>query len=148
MLKAHWASYKDLMTPPVICALRRETVVPCEIGVDAPLRIAYLGLPKLTNICKMLEVDHKLPFLKLPVEKDGEIPQHWKFLEIFDVGYEISARFYLNVLNHFIRTHQSLSETSSKVLLRIYEAIEKYSKADDCEWIRSDLVVELYNHLY
>ena len=79
---------------------------------------------------------------------DGENPQHWKFLVIFDIGYEISARFYLNVLNHFIPTHQSLSETSSKVLLRIYEAIEKYSKADDCEWIRSDLVVELYNHLY
>ena len=146
-LKAHWASYNVLMTAPVIRALR-EAVVPCKEGIDAPLRITYLPLPKLMKTCKKLEVEHKLPFLKLPVEVDGEIREHWKFLEIFDVGYETSARFYLDVLHHFVRTHQSLSETSSNVLRRIYEEIEKNSKADDCEWIRSDLVVELCHHLY
>ena len=147
-LKAHWASYNVLMTAPVIRALR-EAVVPCEEGIDAPLEITYLPLPKLMKTCKKLEVDHKLPFLKLPVDVDGEIREHWKFLEIFDVGYETSAEFYLDVLHHFVRTHQkSLSETSSNVLRRIYEEIEKNSKADDCEWIRSDLVVGLCHHLY
>ena len=140
-LKTHWASYKKLMTSPVILALR-EAAVPCEGDIDnAPLRTTYLPLAKLVKVCKEVEVYRKIPFLKLPIEIDGDTERDWKFLTIFDVGHEANARFYLDVLHHFVQTHQSLNEVSMKSLTRIYEALEIYSKADDYESIRLDFVI-------
>lgn len=146
-LKAHWASYKDIITPPVISALR-EATVPCDDGTDAPLRTTYVPLPKLMKICKKVEVGKEMPFLTLPLEVVDEAHKDWEFLGIFDVGYEISAKFYLDVLRRFVRTHQSLSEKSRESLLRIYEAIAKYSTADDRQQIRSGPNVEFHSHFY
>ncbi len=143
-LKTHWASYKDSITPIITSALR-EATVPCEDGMDARLRNTYLPLPKLTKVCENFGINQQLPFLKLPTKIDDDALQDWKFMEIFDVGHETSARFYLDVLHHFVRTHQSLSENSRKILLRIYEAVEKYSKSDDLERIRLVLIICSYS---
>ena len=139
-LKIHWASYKDSITPIITSALR-EAAVPCEDRMDALLQNTYLPLPKLKKICEDFDINQQLPFLKLPAKIDDDALQDWSFLEIFDVGHETSASFYLDVLHHFVRTHQDLSEKSRKSLLRIYEAVEKYSKSDELERIRLVLVV-------
>ena len=143
-LKAHWASYKDSITPSINSALR-EAEVPCEDRMDARLRTTYLPLPKLKKICENFDINQQLPFLKSPTKIDDDTLQDWNFLEIFHVDYETSAKFYLDVLRHFVRTHQSLSEKSRKSLLRIYEAVEKYSKSDDLERIRLGLVLCAYS---
>ena len=135
-MKAHWASYKDLLAPPVTRVMR-EAAVPCDNGIDAPLRTTYLPLPKLKKVCKNFEIDQEMPFLKLPDDIDAEAQNDWKFLNIFDVGYKADSRFYLDILRHFVGTHQSLTEASRKILLGIYEAVEKHGKADDSEQIRS-----------
>ena len=140
-LKAHWPSYKELMTRPVILALR-EVAVPCEGDMDdVPLRSTYLPLPKLVKACEEVEIEQGMPFLKLPVEIDGDAKQDWKFLKIFEVGHQANIGFYLDVLHHFVQTHQILSELSRKALLRIYEAVETHCKVDGYESIRSDFVV-------
>lgn len=148
ILKAHWASYKELMSPPVILALG-EVAVPCDGDMDdIPLRNTYLPLPKLMKACQEVEVEQGMPFLKLPVEIDGDAKKDWRFLKIFEVGHQANTRFYLDVLHHFVQTHQSLSEMSKKALLRIYEAVETHSKAEDYESIRSDFVVRFCIPLY
>lgn len=139
-LKAHWASYKDLITPPVIRALR-EAEVPCENSKKAPLQTTYLPLSKLTKRCRNFDVNRELPFLVLPSETDGGSQEDWNFLETFDVGRETNTRFYLDVLRHFVRTHQSPSEASRNILLKIYEAVEIHSNAEDREKIRSGQVL-------
>ena len=147
VLKAHWASYKrldGLDTPPVIDALR-EAAVPTKDGTDAPLHTTYLPLPKLVKLCKDfdVQVDQGMRFLKLPVELDDNAERDWRFLEMFNVGHEANTRFYLDLLRCFAYTHENPSETSSQVLLRIYEAVETHNKADDRESVRSDPVLKV-----
>lgn len=147
ILKTHWALYKkmdSLESRPVINRLR-EAAVPCQDGTDAPLHTTYLPLPKLLKLCKDFEVpvDQGMSFLKLPVEIDDEVERDWSFLKMFDIGHEANIRFHLDVLRCFACTHQDLDGTSSKTLLRMYEAIEIHSKVDDRASIRSDPVLKL-----
>ena len=133
-LKAHWGSYKDQMTNPVTLALR-EAVVPCQNKENAPLQTTYLPLPELVNICKKIEIDKGFPFLQLPVEIDSDAEQDWKFLRLFNVGYKANVRFYLDVLRQFVQNHQSLNDVMRQILVRIYEAVEKHTRAEDREFV-------------
>lgn len=136
------------MSPPVILAFG-EVAVSCDGDMDdVPLRNTYLPLLKLIEACQEVEVEQGMPFLKLPVEIDGDAKKDWRFLKIFEVGHQANIRFYLDVLHHFVQTHQSLSEMARKALLRIYEAVETHSKAEDYESIRSDFVVRFCIPLY
>lgn len=134
-LKQHWSSYAILMEDPEIVRALSEAFVPCEHVDDTPLEETYLPLPILKEICDKFDVGGKLPFLRLPVDLGTALGKEWDFLDMFQVGREADLKFYMEILRVLVNANNELSpdlnQKSRSDIFKVYEYIEKHSKAAD-----------------
>ena len=103
----------------------------------------------LKQICNAFGVAGKLPFLKIPPDLNENIEEDWRFLKIFNVGFEAGLDFYLKILQEIVRSNKTESTLSVEVMRNLFAAyreIERYNKSADCKKIR--FVLSSFNSMY
>ena len=132
-LKTYWTDYQNLMSEGIIQALS-EAKVPCEIVEDTPLWETYLPTAELKQRTSDLGLSQTVPFIKLPYALSHDLAD-WQFLELFHVGCEADLVFYLGALYFF--DSDLMNGTEIQNLLAVYREIERHSKVDDYDQVRS-----------
>ena len=125
-LKEHWSDYrfdsgevrKELGSLPV----------PCQDGTKQPLSTTILPTQQLLEKSRQLNIEPRLPFLKLSCHSDIQRLEHWSFLEDFGVTCDVNATFYLAALRLL---NTSTEEQLAPICTLIYAGIVECTKVGD-----------------
>jgi len=102
LLREYWSQYQHLHTN--LLEVLGKTIVLTRDG-SLPLRETILPTPQLLQICRDLDVEKGMAFLRLPCELIESNQQEWTFLESLDVRHEANLGFYLEALICFANHH-------------------------------------------
>ncbi|KIW13179.1 hypothetical protein PV08_08366 [Exophiala spinifera] len=156
-LHAHWSQYCEEASRITNDLL--DIQVPCLYNTTEVLRRTILPTHELRGKSRDLNLERRLPLLKLPTEFDPKQPDDWFFLKQFGVICGIELEFYLRALESLadlaemnviqtcgsiyggIAQTASINETESiqqkfaeQSLIRATSMKEGWYKSSDCIW--------------
>jgi hypothetical protein len=127
-LKKHWDDYVADMNPPIVDTLSQSEVT-CLGGQLRALKDTYLPLQDLKDMVQTLGIGQEFPFLRVSGNLEANtVLRDWRFLDEFEVGFELDLNFYVEVLRqHETRRYRTWGSEIREKILKTYEFI-----ADNC----------------
>jgi hypothetical protein len=127
-LKKHWDDYVADMNPPIVDTLSQSEVT-CLGGQLRALKDTYLPLQDLKDRVQTLGIGQEFPFLRVSGDLEANtVLRDWRFLDEFEVGFELDLNFYVEVLRqHETRRYRTWGSEIREKILKTYEFM-----ADNC----------------